>query len=365
MKQLTYVRHGELRWDDVAEPILTDRSAATVRPFVVSRSDLDAVMVQNDMQRNFRWGRLLNRVDKSIGKKLGREPFKGPFAMGQECIAQVVDMGPEVEGLSRGQKVIVPTQVSCGRCPTCQAGITSHCEHYGAFDLYGGLGKLAERGGLLSDLVMVPSASRMLIPVPDELDPIVIGSAGGNLTDGWSRVAPYLLNNPGKRVLVIGGSARSTALYATAFAAKMKPAELDFIDRSAEAVAIASRLGANAIEGDYRRHQGVYDLIVCGSSGDDAVGHAIDWLTPGGVLNAVHASLSREIPIPMFKLFAGNATITSGLPNILAQLPAMLDFLRKTGLNIKPVNTHLGDYEAAEAHFMKRTTKVIVHREPF
>lgn len=364
MKQLTYIRHGEIRWEDVAEPILADRSAALVRPFVVSRSDMDAVVLQNDMQKNFRWGRLLQRVDKSIGKTLGKDLFKGPFGLGQECIAQVVDVGPDVTGVEKGQLVIVPSQVACGRCPTCQSGLTSHCEQFGAFDLYGGLGKRADRGGMLCDLVMVPAASRMLIPLPEDLDPIVVGSAGGNLVDGWSRVAPYLRDRPGKSVLIIGGSARSTALYATAFAAKMDPEQLDFIDRSAESAAIASRLGANGIERDYRRHEGSYDLILCGSAGDDTIGHVMDWLKPGGVCTAIHSSLSKEVPIPMFKMFASNLTLTSGQPNLLAVMPAMLDYLRNKSINIKPVNTHLGEFEAADQHFMKRTTKVIVHRSP-
>jgi threonine dehydrogenase-like Zn-dependent dehydrogenase len=54
-------------------------------------------------------------------------PFQGPFAIGHECVAEIVALGTGVERLHVGQRVVVPWAVSCGSCPQCLRGLTSKC----------------------------------------------------------------------------------------------------------------------------------------------------------------------------------------------------------------------------------------------
>lgn len=103
MQQLTYLGPGALGWDDVREPKLDSDTAALVRPLAVATCDLDALIVT------------------------GRSPFRGPFALGHECVAEVVDVGEAVRGIQTGQRVSVPFQISCGRCEACRRGHTSNC----------------------------------------------------------------------------------------------------------------------------------------------------------------------------------------------------------------------------------------------
>src|ERR1044072_4079814 len=106
-------------------------------------------------------------IDPVVRCICGRVPFRGPFAIGHECVAQVVALGDDVAGLSVGQVVVVPWAVSCGRCDRCRAGLTSKCAATTAELSAYGLGPAAGAwGGMVSDLLRVPYAEHMLAPVP-------------------------------------------------------------------------------------------------------------------------------------------------------------------------------------------------------
>lgn len=97
MRQLTFVGPGNFEWRDVPAPRLEADTDALVRPLAVARCDLDLYIA------------------------LGTTPFKGPFAFGHESVGEVIDAGPKA-GVVLGQKVVVPFQLSCGRCDSCRRG---------------------------------------------------------------------------------------------------------------------------------------------------------------------------------------------------------------------------------------------------
>lgn len=43
----------------------------------------------------------------------------------------------------------------------------------------------------------------MLVPLPRDLDPVAMASAGDNWSLSWRLVAPHLRTRPGARVLVV------------------------------------------------------------------------------------------------------------------------------------------------------------------
>jgi len=276
----------------------------------------------------------------------------------------MVELGGAVKGFRKGQGVVVPFKVSCGTCPICSSGLTSQCEEYGSFDMYSGIGKHDIRGGMISDLLLVPNAQHMLIPIPDGLDLLHIGSASDNLPDAWCRVAPHLLDKPGQRVLVIGGSAKSIGLYAAAFAAKMDAEQVDYVDTSKERVEIAHKLGANGIQQSFLDHDGEYDLIVNASSHKKAIDYGIKHLRSGGVLTSVVIFMNKSIKIPYFRMYGRNLTFKTGLANPMADLPQMLAFIKEKEVRIDLVTTVLAEWENACVALLRSTTKVIVHRSP-
>src|SRR5688572_13947307 len=113
MPSLTYVGADSLEWHDTPAAALDSDSAAVVRPLSVATCDLDDVIVR------------------------GAAPFPAPFALGHECVAEVVDVGDDVTGFAPGDRVVVPFQLSCGTCGACAAGRTGNCESFGIATTYG------------------------------------------------------------------------------------------------------------------------------------------------------------------------------------------------------------------------------------
>src|SRR4051812_50134460 len=69
MQQLTFVARGRVEFREVAEPALDSEEGAIVRPTASTTCDLDRAIIA------------------------GRTPFEGPFAIGHECVGEVVDAG--------------------------------------------------------------------------------------------------------------------------------------------------------------------------------------------------------------------------------------------------------------------------------
>lgn len=290
--------------------------------------------------------------------------FKGPFAFGHECVAEVVALGDGIRNINIGQKVVVPFQVSCGECPICSSGLTSQFEKTGSFNMYSGIGKHVSNGGTLSDVLKVPYANRMLIPIPEGLNLEGLGIASDNLPDAWSRVAPHPIGNPNKRVLVIGGTAKSVGLYAACFAAHMETKEVDYIDESRSRTDIARRFGVNTIHKPFQEHEGEYDLVVNASSSTKAIEYGIKRLASGGVLSSTMIYLNSKTTVLYFHMYAKNLTLKSGMANPMADIPKMLDFIKMKQLQPELVTTKVGDWADSASALLDRTTKVMITRHP-
>jgi threonine dehydrogenase-like Zn-dependent dehydrogenase len=103
--------------------------------------------------------------------------------LGHEFMGEVVEVGPGVRSLRRGERVVVPFPIACGACLPCGQSLTSLCDNsnpnaemaealygfsgaglFGYSHLYGGY------AGGQAELVRVPFADFGPLPVPDGLD---------------------------------------------------------------------------------------------------------------------------------------------------------------------------------------------------
>ncbi len=75
-------------------------------------------------------------------------PQVHPMVMGHEFMGIVEDVGSEVNNLKKGDRVIVPFPIACGKCWFCSRGLVTACEN--SNDNYGPEGGvLKEKGGAL------------------------------------------------------------------------------------------------------------------------------------------------------------------------------------------------------------------------
>ena len=223
MRQLTFDEPGRYGWRDVPEPEITQPLQALVKPLLVACCDLDVAVA------------------------LGTAPLPPGYAVGHEGVGQVVGVGDAVTGVSVGDRVVVPFQISCGTCRECRRGVTSTCGSVPLMAMYG-LGPLAglDGGGFMSDLVLVPYADAMLIPLPATVDPVAVASMSDNIPDGWRAIGPFRaeladLDASDRRVLVIGRL--SIGMYAAALAVA-SGCQVDYVDTDPSRLAAAEKLGA-------------------------------------------------------------------------------------------------------------------------
>jgi alcohol dehydrogenase len=125
-----------------------------------------------------------------------------PMTLGHEFMGIVEDVGSEVQNLKKGDRVVVPFPIACGRCWFCTHALPTQCEnsnpdHYGP---RGGL--LKDKGGALfgytdlyggyqggqAEAVRVPYADYGPRKVPDELTDEQVLFLSDILSTGWAGI---------------------------------------------------------------------------------------------------------------------------------------------------------------------------------
>ncbi len=49
--------------------------------------------------------------------------------LGHEFMGEVVELGPNVKNLKKGDRVVVPFTIACGQCFFCKKSLTSLCDN--------------------------------------------------------------------------------------------------------------------------------------------------------------------------------------------------------------------------------------------
>ena len=102
--------------------------------------------------------------------------------LGHEFMGEVLEVGTEVSSLKKGDRVVVPFTIACGRCWFCQEGLTSLCDNsnpnalaaeklYGASasGLFGYSHIFGGYAGGQAQYVRVPFSDTACQPVPDSV----------------------------------------------------------------------------------------------------------------------------------------------------------------------------------------------------
>jgi threonine dehydrogenase-like Zn-dependent dehydrogenase len=318
MRHLAFIKPGKFEWQDVAAPKLAADTDAIVKPIAVARCDLDLYIAA------------------------GVVPYPGPFAFGHEAVAEVIDAGPKAN-VKPGERVVVPFQLSCGRCDPCKRGYTNTCEAFAPRAAYGlkptsGV----EYGGALAERLFVPFADHMLVRLPKGLDPVAVASAADNVPDGWRAVAAHLEARPGANVLVVGGLAQSVGLYAAGAAVSLGAGRVLYLDDDPVRRAAAARLGAIAEPLNLTERRGKtsigaggsplaltggteqFEITVDACGNVEALDFAISSTAPNGVCTSVAIYFSPT-PIPLTKMYGKGITFITGRVHARANLPDVLE----------------------------------------
>ena len=337
-----------------------------MRPFVAGRCDGDTLPIHRPVSRAMQVGIAIRAIDPIVACVCGRVPFKGPFAIGHECVAQVVAVGAGVQRVRTGDTVVVPWAVSCGTCAQCRRGLTSRCAttRTGELAAYGFGAASGRWGGMVTDALRVPFADHMLVAVPPSVPPERVASAGDNLADAWRAVVPPLAERPGGSVLVIGGGAQSIGVYAAGLAVAHGASVVDYLDEDAARRQLAESFGSRTSSRGEPTRSGGYDVVVEASSRGAGLRRAVRSLSSGGVCTAVGYYLASGTRLPLMRMYVTDGTLRVGVSHARATLPALLEFVARTGFAAERVTTLAAGWDDAPAAYAARTTKVVLQREP-
>ena len=344
MRQLVITGVRSVEWHEAPAPSLEGDAEALVRPLAVALCDLDSAFLT------------------------GAVPVAEPFPLGHECVAEVVEVGDAVSSVAPGDVAVVPFQISCGTCGACEAGRTGSCTSVPRGSAYGMKPLGGDWGGALADLVRVPFADAMLVPLPKRLDPAAVASVADNVPDGFRAVAGPLAAEPEAEVLVVGGFARSVALYAAASAIALGSPRVVYADVDDERLARAAGLGAEPLpvpageDGapDWPKKLGRFPVVV-DASGDHAGLHAaIRSATANGTVTSVAIYFEAETPLPLLEMYTRGCTLHASRVHARAVIPEVLGLVELGSLQPERVTSAVVGFDDAEEALADPPTKLVL-----
>lgn len=169
-----------LRLEDVPTPRPGPREALVrVRAVALNNIDVWARSGPPGGRPIFPWGRL-----------------QLPIITGGDVAGVVEQVGPGVDGVTAGTRVVVNPILSCGACASCLAGEQSMCADYRIFGEH--------TPGGMADFTVVPAAN--LLPMPDGVTFEHAAAAPVCFTTAWRGLITAARLRAGEDLLVVGAS---------------------------------------------------------------------------------------------------------------------------------------------------------------
>ena len=289
MKAVVFHAIGDIRVDDVPEPVIENGKDAIVRLTASAICGTDLHFVRGTFS----------------GMKKGQ-------ILGHEGIGIVEAVGGEVRDIKAGQRVIIPSTVGCGTCQFCAKGYFAQCDNANPMgkragtSFFGGPEAAGGLKGLQAEKARVPWADTNLVPVPDAISDDQAILMSDILPTGWFG-ADLADIEPGDHVLVFGCGPVGQMAIASAI---LMGGKVIAVDRLADRLAMAERQGAQIINMD---EVDVPDAVLKLTGGDgarrviDAVGvdaqHAHGGPDKPGILGKAKETVEQYVIEPAARKF--------------------------------------------------------------
>ena len=150
MKAVVWHGIGDIRLDDVPEPQLKESTDAIVRLTASAICGTDLHFIRGTMS-----GMVAGTI------------------LGHEGVGVVEKVGDDVRNFAPGDRVVIPSTISCGYCPPCRAGNTAQCDNANpngpsaGTAFYGGPKTAGAFDGLQAEKARIAYANSSLIKLPD------------------------------------------------------------------------------------------------------------------------------------------------------------------------------------------------------
>jgi NADPH:quinone reductase-like Zn-dependent oxidoreductase len=177
----------------------------------------------------------LNGVDIWVRKGWPGLELEYPHIPGADGAGEVTALGSGVSSLSVGERVVINSNLGCGDCEYCQAGMDNRCLKW---DLLG-----ETRNGTYAQYVVVPE--RNLLPIPEGFEERTAAAAALVFHTAWHSLITRGGLRAGESVLIVGASGGVNT--ASLQIAKLAGATVYVVGSNAEKLALAESLGADVL----------------------------------------------------------------------------------------------------------------------
>lgn len=309
----------------------------------------------------------------------GYIPQKSEMILGHEFMGLVEEVGPRVLNLKRGDRVVVPFPVACGRCWFCQRGLPGHCEmsnpgHYGpdgkkdrGGGLFGYTDLYGHYDGGQAQFVRVPFADVGPRKVPDGVPDERVLFLSDILPTGWT-AAEWCELKGGETVAVFGcgpvglmamkaarlqGAARIIAVDILEYRRKMaeKIAGAETIDPAAgdpvEAIReLTNGRGADAcidavgMEANHTIRESMSNVLHAQIGTIKVLRSAIGSVRRGGVISVIGLYGSPASDFPIDEIFEKGLHLRSGQAPAQACLDRVYDLALQGKFTAEDIITH-------------------------
>ena len=200
--------------------------------------------------------------------------------LGHEFMGEVVEVGPDVNNLSIGDRVVVPFPIACGNCGPCNAGAFSLCENsnpnawiaekmmgHSPSGIFGYTHMMGGFAGGQAEYVRVPFADVGPLKVPEGMPDEQVLFLSDIFPTGY--MGAEMCDIHGGETIAVWGCG-PVGLFAVASAKLLGAERIIAIDRFPERLAKAEQAGATDTI-DYE-DENVYDSLMAmtGGIGPDA-----------------------------------------------------------------------------------------------
>lgn len=290
--------------------------------------------------------------------------FEAGTVLGHEFAGEVVEVGPGVQRVRPGQRVVNASMISDGTCPSCRAGRVTQCE---GRSLFGYSGVYPRLDGGQADLARVPHADRALRVLPDEVSDEAAVFLADVLPTGFASVVRGGVS-AGDTVVVVGcGPVGLVALLLSASLA----GRLIAVDGVPARRELAARLGAEAIAPEAaaavvaETTDGLGADVVIEAAGSPGGLDASLRLARGrGMVSVVGAHFEPDYPLDNALMFERELTVRFSIGDPTADGDVLLARLASGEVDPTPIVTHrLPLSDAAEAYRLfdsREATKVVL-----
>ncbi len=290
--------------------------------------------------------------------------FEAGTVLGHEFAGEVVEVGPGVQTLRPGLRVVNASMISDGTCASCLAGRVTQCE---GRSLFGYSGVYPRLDGGQAELVRVPQADRALRALPDEVSDEAAVFLADILPTGYGAVVRGGVS-AGDTVVVVGcGPVGLMAVLCAAGTA----GRLIAVDGVPARREIAERLGAEAVEPE-RAGDAVAeatgglgaDVVIEAAGSAGGLDASLRLARGRGVVSVVGAHFEPDYPLDNALMFERELTLRFSIGDPTADGALLLGKLASGELDPSAVITHrLPLADAAEAYRLfdsREATKVVL-----